>query len=251
MRESKDEPEHSGQNDDNLNLFEDILKHVEFRKSLYDIDACYVHSMEELDELQQLQAASLPDLLRRLAYVHCVTILEAFLMYAGRALLNYPWYLERFKESSSDLLQGRELKAVNSALKLENECTEPFMWRFREIPGQEELEFTAVTFASEQHFKNEAQKAIEGLTFHNPRRIKQFFSSMLFAPPNWPLDDRLRSLVDTRNDLVHRNGVTRDNFQVTINPLDLLNAVESVRNFITVAYEDISSDIIKNSPPKR
>jgi hypothetical protein len=220
-----------------------ILDQVWFEASLNDIGDRYAHAIAELDDLLPLQADSQPGIVRRLAYGHCVTVMEAFLMYSACALLNHPPHLVRFHDKKSEFLRGDVVKVLDAAYLCERGNDELCLWRGREVPGHNELEWTGVTFADLQRYKSRAQAEIGALAFHNIRRIKAYFSAMLTTPPDWPLDEKLQDLVDTRQDLVHRNGVTKYNQPITIAPHDVAKAVETVRRFITLAYDDFQVEI--------
>lgn len=60
----------------------------------------------------------------------------------------------------------------------------------------------------------------------------------------------MQKLINTRQDLVHRNGMTTDNQPITIAPADLVNAVETVRHFITLAYNDLQAEVARYPAPE-
>ncbi|MGP2980352.1 hypothetical protein ACTVLL_24765 [Serratia nevei] len=224
-----------------------IIQQVWFEASLNDIGDRYEHALAELDDLQLLQTHSQPGIVRRLAYAHCVTVMEAFLMYAACALLNHPPHQERFHEKKSGDLKGlfkpRQIKLLDNTYLQEQGNDEPCLMRGHEVPGQDGIEQTAVTFADLQLYKSRAKAAVGKLTFHNLSNVKTYFTAMLTTPPDWPLDEALQDLVNTRQDLVHRNGVTKYNQPITIAPTDLANAVEMVRRFITQAHHDLQAEV--------
>lgn len=222
-----------------------ILDQIWFEDSLNDIGDRYAHAIAELDNLRPLQADEQPGIVRRLAYAHCVTVMEAFLMYAACALLNYPALLARFHEKKSAFLRGDIVKSLDAAYRRERDNNEPCIWHGRAVPDQNELEWTGETLADRQIYKNRAQAAIGALAFHNLKRVKSYFTAMLTTPPDWPLDGILEDLVTTRQDLVHRNGVTRFNQPITIAPGDVARAVDMVRRVITLAHDDLQAEMAR------
>lgn len=49
-----------------------------------------------------------PGIVERMAYVHCVSVLDSFLMYSARALLNHPPHLQRFLQVADSLIANKE-----------------------------------------------------------------------------------------------------------------------------------------------
>ncbi|HCU0429582.1 TPA: hypothetical protein OUE92_001740 [Serratia marcescens] len=229
-----------------------ILEQIWFEASLNDIADRYTHAITELDNLLPLQADYQPGIVRRLAYAHCVTVMEAFLMYGACALLNHAPHLARFHDKKSKFLRGGVVKKLDIVYRRERDNNEPCLIRAREVPGQDEMELTAVTFADLQLYKSKAKAEVGSLTFHNLKKVKDFFDVMLTTSPDWPLaeDGVLKKLIETRQDLVHRNGVTKDNQPITIAPTELANAVETVRSFITLAYNDLQAEMAHYPAPE-
>ena len=217
-----------------------------FKASLNNIEDCYEHAIKELDELELLQIAQ-PNIVQRMAFVHCVTVLEAFLMYAARALLNHSTHLKRFHANKSKFLQNKRVKELDEAHRLENEYQDPIYYKYHVVPGQEDLKITEVTFESREYYKERAQETVSTLTFHNLARIKNYFDSVLSIPPDWPLDDMLQSLIDTRQDLVHRNGVSKDHQKIAIDSERVGICIKTVRHFIVIANEDFQAEIARYS----
>lgn len=234
-------------------MFE-IIRPYLIKASLNNIDDRYAHAIAELDDLQALQPHSQPGIVRRLAYVHCVTVMEAFLMYTACALLNHPLHLARFHETKSAFLRKDVVKKWDTAYPSEDEEKQVLSVRGRVVPGQNELEWTTITLADHkfQLYKDVAQMAVAEMTFHNLYRVKAYFGAMLTIPPDWPLakDEALQKLINTRQDLVHRNGMTKDHQPITIAPTDLVNAVETVRHFITQAYNDLQAEVARCPEPE-
>lgn len=227
----------------------EIIRPYLIKASLNNIDDRYAHALAELDDLQPLHAHSQPGIVRRLAYAHCVTVMEAFLLYSACALLNDRLHLTRFHDKKSEFFSRKDvLKGLDDAYPYGVE-EEPLSWRGRVVPGQNELEWTTITLADHkfQLYKDVAQTAVVEITFHNLNKVKAYFDALLTIPPDWPLakDGALQKLINTRQDLVHRNGMTKDNQPITITPTDLVHAVETVRHFITQAYNDLQAEVAR------
>ncbi|WP_273866246.1 hypothetical protein [Serratia ureilytica] len=228
-----------------------IINQVLFEASLNDIGSHYEHALAELDDLLPLQTHSQPGIVRRLAYAHCVTVMEAFLMYAACALLSHPPHLARFHEKKSGILKSLfkpwQIKEFDAAYLCEKGNDEPFLWRGHQVVGKNELEWIAVTSADLQRYSCRAKAAVGALTFHNLHKVTTYFGAMLATPPDWPLEKEgeLQKLVDTRQDLVHRNGMTKENQPITISPTELANAVEMVRRFIMLAHDDLQAEVAR------
>lgn len=211
---------------------EGVIGQMWFEASLNNIQDRYDHACAELDELQALLDSPQANIVMRLAYVHCVTVMEAFLLYAARALLNHRPHLERFHAKKGEFLRkGPVIKALDTAYEAEKNGNEPALYRYRDVPGQAALACSEATCASLGHYKGKAQAVVGSLAFQSTGFIERYFSALLTTRPAWSFTP-LKPLVDTRNDLVHRNGVTKDNRPVHINSGNLSEALATVRHFI-------------------
>jgi hypothetical protein len=171
-----------------------------FELSLHSIADQYQKATEELDGIQAILFTVQPALIYRLAFAHTVTVMEAYLMYCARALLNHRLPLERFEL----VFETWQLPTPKSKLK------------------------NAIKHGD---FKNVAQWAVSRMTFHNVDRINEYFGSALHIPPVWPIEP-LKAIVDTRQDLVHRNAVTEQDSPVVISAYQVGHAVTKIRAFI-------------------
>ncbi|MGQ6146121.1 hypothetical protein ACUNHO_24385 [Serratia sp. IR-2025] len=207
-----------------------------FEASLENVGDRYDHALRELDELQALLAVPQPIIVSRLAYVHCVTVMEAFLMYAARAMLNLPSHLARFHERKACfILNEKKRNALDKSHQ-----------RDREKPADPSPSVSAyVTLPSTRtrDYMGTVRDTVGAMTFHNVGHIERYFRAMLTIPPDWPLDDTFKAIIETRQDLVHRNGITKEERQVVIKVSDLELALCTMRKFITLANADFQAEI--------
>jgi hypothetical protein len=66
--------------------------------SLNNVHQRYVHANQELKKLYALLDNEQPELVYRMSFVHAVTVMEAYLMYCARALLEHDSPLKRFRD---------------------------------------------------------------------------------------------------------------------------------------------------------
>ena len=98
-------------------------------------------------------------------YVQMVTVLDSFLMYSARALLNHPPHLQLFLNNADLLIRNRDdRKALLAAMWIEQEPevdtpAQAFIWR--------------------------AQADVAKMTFQSPKTITRYFSTMLVTPHDW------------------------------------------------------------------
>lgn len=197
-------------------MLDDLAEQAErqwFLESLNDLDDRYRHAVSELNELSSLVSSEIPSIVFRLAYVHTVTVMEAFLMYSARALLNEPAHLERF--------YSRVVPAFKKKIK---HCEEEVAQHLQKLPEK---------MLSDESWlqRSSAQMFISEQTFHNLKHLQHYFSLVLKTSFDWPTES-LESIVETRQDLVHRNGVSKDDEPVRIGTWHLTNAIAAVRTFI-------------------
>lgn len=198
---------------------DDVAERAElrwFQDSLNDLDSRYIHAVRELDELHELRESVSGGIVCRLGYVHTVTVMEAFLMYSARALLNDDAHLEHFYASLSKIphLRG-QLKKCRQAV----------------LDEYQDMQDVSVVLTETNVRRLSAQRCISEQTFHNVDHLTAYFDAVLKTPRDWPVD-ALRSIVATRQDLVHRNGVSAHNEPVSINVWQLNRALTAVREFI-------------------
>lgn len=73
-------------------------EHGLFVASLNNVHQRYLHASQELKKLHALLDEKQPELVYRMSFVHAVTVMEAYLMYCARALLEEDRPLERYFE---------------------------------------------------------------------------------------------------------------------------------------------------------
>ncbi|MFJ5338800.1 hypothetical protein ACIPSD_06755 [Pectobacterium sp. CHL-2024] len=196
-----------------LDALADDAERQWFQDSLNDLDDRYRHAVGELDELNALVTTAQSNIALRLAYAHTVTVMEAFVMYSARALLSDPAHLARFDS----------FVAPGFRKQLEQCKSEVLRNTQKRADG---------TPANDPNLKRRtAQLFVSRQTFHNLERLKNYFQLALKTPPDWPID-RLENIVATRQHLVHRNGVSKDDEPVSISQWDLTEAIAAVRLFI-------------------
>lgn len=166
--------------------------------------------MRELEELLQIGQ---PNIVLRMIFVHTVTILDSFLMYSARALLNHPPHLQRFLRNAKALIRKDERKVLlNRNLVEQNPDVD----------------------TPEQAYIWRAQALIAKMTFQSHKAISRYFSAMLVTPHNWAAE-QMQVMKDTRNDLVHRNGITPNHVEVQIWPNCVKDIIRIIFDFIDTA----------------
>jgi len=199
-------------------MLDDLAEQAEwqwFQDSLNDLDDRYIHAVHELDELKELVNSAQAGIVFRMAYAHTVTVMEAFMMYSARALLNDLAHLDRFYKHFASNTK------VNSALR---KCAQAVLENTQKHPDGFPPDDTLQR-------RRTAQLYVSQQTFHNLDNLKNYFSSVLEVPYEWPFAP-LKYIVDTRQDLVHRNGVSKHDEQVRIGSWHLTNAISDVRAFV-------------------
>ncbi|MGD8165372.1 hypothetical protein [Pantoea sp. FN0307] len=197
---------------------EEAAEQAHFEAKLASIPGRLHDAKVELQELERLLATIQPDIVLRMAFVHVVTVLDSFLMYSARALLSHSPHLQRFMKNATKLVRSeKERKALLNK-----------KW-FEQEPGLE---------TPEQAFTWRAQAIVSKKTFQNPSAIKRYFELMLSTPHAWDYEE-LGVVIDTRNDLVHRNGFTLADEPVHIWPERVADAILRVSGFIEAAAETL------------
>lgn len=176
-----------------------------FAASLNNVHERYKHAILELRRLYALLDITQPEIVYRIAYVHAVTVMEAYLMYCARALLEHEWPLRRF-------LEVYYLQSENISKKSKQSARVMDLSLFRPL----------------------ARMHVSRMTFHNVRTIESYFGAVLHVPPVWPLDP-LAVITQCRNDLVHRNGVAENDVPFDISPQQLRNGLRKVHELIDAA----------------
>ena len=220
-------------------MLDDLAEQAEwkwFQDSLNDLDDRYIHAVRELYELKDLVKPAQAGIVLRMAYAHTVTVMEAFLMYSARALLNNVEHLDRFYSRVAPTFQKKVDQCNAVILRDTQPPTEEFPLDETVLKCR-----TAQLFVSQQ-------------TFHNLDNLKKYFSSVLNTPFEWPFEP-LQDIVDTRQDLVHRNGVSKDDEQIWIGKGHLEDAIRDVRAFIdavalTLRRETGNDDVLPVVHPR-
>ncbi|NWC63971.1 hypothetical protein [Cedecea sp. P7760] len=197
-------------------MMDDLAEQAEwqwFQDSLNDLDDRYIHAARELDELKELSNSAQADIVFRMAYAHTVTVMEAFLMYSARALLNDAEHLNRFYSRIAPAFP-KQIKQCRSVVLRNSQQT------------KEELSLNDTDLQ-----RRTAQLFVSQQTFHNLDNLQNYFSSVLGLPYEWPFAP-LKYIVDTRQDLVHRNGVSKYDEQVHIGRWQLERAIRDIRAFV-------------------
>lgn len=196
-----------------LDWMEEAAEQQYFEASLASIPDRLQDAKDELRELEELLQMGMPGIVLRMIFVHTVTILDSFLMYSARALLGHPPHLQRFLQNAETLVRKDDKKALLNPKWIEQEPEvdtpeQAYVWR--------------------------AQALVAKMTFQSHKAISRYFSVMLVAPHDWAAE-QLRVVIDTRNDLVHRNGITPNHEQVHIWADRVKDTIQIVSDFIETA----------------
>lgn len=207
-------------------MMDDLAEQAEwqwFQDSLNDLDDRYIHAVRELDELKELVTSSDSGIVFRMAYVHTVTVMEAFLMYSARALLNDAEHLDRFYSRIAPFFQ-----------KKINQCKS-------EVLSQVQLR-TEASIDEADLKRRTAQLFVSQQTFHNLDHLQKYFSSVLLLPYDWSFVP-LKYVIETRQDLVHRNGVSKHDERIHIGSRALEHAIRDVREFVDMVALTLRREI--------
>lgn len=196
---------------------EEAAEQQYFEASLASIPDRLQDAKDELCELENLMQFNQPRIVERMAYVHCVSVLDGFLMYCARSLLSHPPHLQTFLKNAGDFVRNEDRKSLLNPKWFEQEP---------EIDTPEKF------------YILRAQALVERMTFQSHKKIRRYFSTMLKTPHEWPLQE-IEGLIKTRNALVHRSGVSESLEPVYISQGSVQIAIGTVRKFITVAAETL------------
>ena len=188
-------------------------EHGLFVVSLNDVHQRYRHARQELKKLYALLDREQPELVYWMSFVHAVTVMEAYLMYCARALLEHDWPLKRFRDEY--YLKPERIKKKQKQYVREMELD-----MFRPI----------------------ARNYVSRMTYHNVKTIERYFSAVLHIPPVWPVKP-LGVIADWRNDLVHRNGVDEHDVPRKISAPQLQNALQKVSDLIEAADHSLRLEV--------
>ncbi|PTA87959.1 hypothetical protein C9415_25710 [Kluyvera sp. Nf5] len=188
-------------------------EHGLFVASLNNVHQRYLHANQELKKLWALLDNPQPELVYRMSFVHALTIMEAYLMYCARALLEHDWPLQRFRDAY--YLKSTRIKNPEKHAALEMELS---------------------------MFRPAARNFVSRMTFHNVKTIEHYFGAVLYITPVWPVKP-LGIIADWRNDLVHRNGVDEHDVPRVISAQQLQNALQKVSDLIAAADMSLRLEI--------
>lgn len=184
-----------------------------FAASLDNVHERYLHAIHELRKVHALLDTPQPELIYSMSYVHVVTVMEAYMMYCARALLEHDWPLRRFLNTY--YLSSRRVGNKDKQAAMDMDIS-----LFRPV----------------------ARSFVSRMTFHNVKTIEHYFGAVLHVPPVWPLSS-LSVITQWRNDLVHRNGVAENDVPVEISPQQLLNALSKVSALIDAADMSMRQEV--------
>ncbi|WP_261643246.1 hypothetical protein [Erwinia mallotivora] len=202
-------------------LYEQGYEAYVFTASLNSVHERCEHAFSELVQLSELNSTYQPGIVLRMAWVHAVSVMEACLMYCARALINHEPHLALFRKNYVEI--GLRKKARE---KLE-QAASPDASDKTKPPGDT--------------FRAAAQKAVGRMTFHNVDQIRRYFDLMLKSKPDWPVDP-LNEVIETRQDLVHRNGVTSTDTEVVISSYELAKALKIIHDFLVSFRETMRAE---------
>ena len=180
---------------------------VRVKTSLESIEDRYHYALSEIAALDDLLKARQPELVWRMGIVHSVSVLDAFLMYCARALLNHDWPLRRFRDNYF-------------------------------LPFARDKESRKTPTGDLLLFRDSARRYVAAKTFQSEKFIQHYFSTVMHYPGAWPLFP-LVQLNELRNDLVHRGGYTKAGSRVDVSSVDLRRAVDVVRAIIETAMASL------------
>ncbi|PAW33630.1 hypothetical protein CIL06_21685 [Pantoea vagans] len=183
--------------------------------SLNSVEDRCQHAFSELNTLRGLNLAFQPDIVLRMVWVHSVSVMEAYLMYCARALLNHEPHLQLFRTNEQSLgFRDSELKLLRSSSSPQ---------------------------APADAYRRAANQLVSRITFHNVKRIERYFSAALHYPPQWPTD-RLRHIVEVRHDLVHRNGISEYDTETVVGRFQLGAALKDITTFLEAFCETMIAE---------
>jgi hypothetical protein len=197
---------------------EEAAEQQYFEASLASIPDRLKDAKDELRTLEHLMQLNQQRIVERMSYVHTVSILDSFLMYSARALLNHPPHLQQFLKHAASLVRNKDDR--------------------RDLLAPKWIEQEPEADTPEQVYIWRAQALVAKMTFQNHKNINRYFSTMLTTQHEWPLQE-LEILIKIRNALVHRNGVTDSLEPVYISASSVQDAIKTVSAFIDVAAETL------------
>lgn len=190
-------------------------EHGLFVASLNNVSQRYQHACHELRKIYTLLDDEQPELVYRMSFVHAVTVMDAYLIYCARALLEHDWPLRRF-------------------------LIEFYLKSAPRVSNKEKLAARTMDIAK---FRPMARNYVSRrLTFSNIGTIEDYFGAVLHVPPVWPLQP-LEMISKWRNDLVHRNGVDEYDTPRMITVQQLQTALQKVSDLIEAAHLSLRLEV--------
>lgn len=168
------------------------------------VDEYYGNFTGAVLDIKKLQNTKVDDSVApcflRLLYVNVITALETYLSDAFiSAVVNAPILMRRFIETTP------EFKAEKVSL--------------------------ADVFKAAEHVERKARAYLIDVVWHHIGRVKPMYRATLGI--EFPEDLRaIFRAVDTRHDMVHRNGKTKDGKEIPITPQDLTQLISVVEAFV-------------------
>ena len=156
---------------------EEAAEQQYFEASLASIPDRLENAKSELQDLEQLLQIEQPGIVLRMAFVQTVTVMDSFLMYSARALLNHEPHLNRFMQHATSLVRNKEQR---------RDLLDP---KWSEQEPDVDTPVNAYIWR--------AQALVGEMTFQNNKSIRRYFTTMLTTPYDWPLDD-LEVVIRTR-----------------------------------------------------
>ena len=193
--------------DEYSNLQDFLWEQAEFEEELQwlkDNGSSIIHKnfIEEIgglkDALNSVNLSVKPYMMYRMIYAHSVTLLEAFLGDTVKALVS---------ESEDNFVRSMRVNELKEA--------------------RYSLQFLAVNNVDARSL---AIKELSEILYHNIPKVKKVFEVILNK--KLALDiSKVVQITKIRHDLVHRNGMTKDNDAIILTESDVLGAISEIEVF--------------------
>ncbi|MEL0638758.1 HEPN/Toprim-associated domain-containing protein [Marinomonas sp. TI.3.20] len=190
--------------------FEDLAEYQEGQTKFY------ARAKAEIREIISLsESGGANPVLQRLAYSGLITILEAYLSdVAKRQVLNKEAIRRRFVERYEPFGNGQKTLRINELFS-----------------KMEQLDKLITDY-------------IDSQSFHSVKTINTFYSSVLLVNLSSHLLKRLSDAVDTRHDIIHRAGKTKDGEPIEITLKATLDLSELVFEVMASVDEQIVDGLL-------
>lgn len=185
--------------------YEEQYEAIIANKFFYDSFQNEILNVRQLNEIQ-LESPALLSVLKRQLYITAIGALETFLS-------------ETF-------------------INVTNESEDYFRNFIESFPNFKERKFQLNEIYGEyDKLRETAKKEMLEVIYHNLAKVRNMFTSTFKI--EFPDISELSKAVNTRHDLVHRNGKTKESADVIVNK----ETVTELLNLITVFVEDISNSL--------